>query len=792
MKSFRDLGISLDDLLSKLSDLIQVINQDGKLLHANQAWLSHLNYTQSEADYLNFFDDILQSPFVSIFQAELHRVLAGDTAHIEVVLRTKSGAELPVEGHLMLHSYDAEPLFICVFHELNQRHQQHLELERMFSMSVDMLGVADFDGNFLRLNPAWERVLGYSLNELIGQPFINFVHPDDVAHTKQVSTHSLTASGMQTYQNRYLCKDGSIVWLQWHYIAYQDMQQTYFVARDITEEYLSQSLLQETRDQLQGILDNSGTMIGLKNLEGKYILVNQEFADLFSDGDKSALVGKTDYQIFKPTVAQILETHDQSVLQSNRSLQFEESIETQEGVRTYLTTRFLLEDNQGIPYASCMIAKDITYRKLTEMQLLMRNQAIEHSPSGISIADARLPDMPLIYINPAFERTTGYSALDVIGRNCRFLQNDDRNQEAIPIIRQAIQNKESVTVVLRNYHKNGDMFYSELRLAPIRNREGYLTHYVGISTDVTERIEAEAKIQKQNNELTKTNADLARARKIAEEVTAQLATQNQALMSTNRDLTIARRQAEDATTLKSQFLATMSHELRTPLNAIIGYTEIQLAGMTGAINDEQRDYQERILTNAEHLLNLINDVLDISKIEAGRLELVSKEFALRDWVERVQNQVRVLAEEKGLQLVVNVEDRMPEQITGDPARLKQIVINLLSNAVKFTETGAVYLNIRKQNDDAWLIIVQDTGIGIPSHMQEIIFEEFRQVDSSSKRKAGGTGLGLAIVRKLLLMMGGTIRLASHLGEGSTFTITLPFYGKEVPLSASNTGGIAHD
>jgi len=788
MKSFHGLGITLDDLLSKLGDLIQVMDMQGNLLYVNNQWLNRLDYTSTQVAELNFIHDVVESPFRSIAEANLRQLShEGYLEDIKWILKSQTGEEIAIDGHLILHHTPQQELIICIFHEVTGRHQAQTELERIFAMSVDMLGVTDFDGHFVRLNPAWQHILGYSLDEMLGRKFEEFVHPDDKSRSNSAAVESQDFTSVQTFENRYLCKDGSTKWLSWHYISYPDMQQTYFVARDITEQRANQELLQEARDRLQAILDNSGTIIGLKNLEGNYILVNQEFADVFADGDKEALLNRRDIDIFPLDIATTLRDHDKAVLQSKRSLQFEESVITGEGTRTYLTTRFLLNDADNEPYSICMIAKDITYRKLTEMQLLMRNQAIEHSPSGISIADARSPDMPLIYINPAFEQVTGYPALEAIGRNCRFLQKDDRDQEGVHKIRETINNQQTVTVVIRNYRKDGKLFYNELSLAPIHDNEGELTHYVGISTDVTERIRADEKIHKQNEDLIATNADLARARQQAEDATTQISNQNQALILANRELGEARRQAEDATRLKSQFLATMSHELRTPLNAIIGYTEIQLAGMTGEITDEQRDYQERVVTNAEHLLNLINDVLDISKIEAGRMELVQKDFTLSEWVSDIDNQMRVLAEAKSLDFIVEVDSRMPDRISGDPARMKQVVINLLSNAIKFTESGSVHLTIRKHGRDTWHVIVEDTGIGIASHMQETIFEEFRQVDSSSRRKSGGTGLGLAIVRKLLLMMGGTIRLSSQSGEGSIFTITLPLETNN--MSATDVGDI---
>ncbi len=254
---------------------------------------------------------------------------------------------------------------------------------------------------------------------------------------------------------------------------------------------------------------------------------------------------------------------------------------------------------------------------------------------------------------------------------------------------------------------------------------------------------------------------------------AALEQRSRQLAQNNQELNAARERAEEATRLKSQFLATMSHELRTPLNAIIGYTEIIGAGMAGEINDEQRTYHERVLHNAEHLLKLINDILDLSKIEAGRTEILRKPFHVQEWINEVISQTRGLAEKKGLKYVVEADSTLPPLLLGDAVRLKQVAINLLANAVKFTEEGQVSFTVKRQSQTTWAIIVSDTGIGIPPHMQELVFDEFRQVDGSPQREHGGSGLGLAIVRKLVMLMGGNIRLNSTMGSGSTFTVTMP-------------------
>jgi len=263
--------------------------------------------------------------------------------------------------------------------------------------------------------------------------------------------------------------------------------------------------------------------------------------------------------------------------------------------------------------------------------------------------------------------------------------------------------------------------------------------------------------------------------------------QNETLIKGNRELAIARRQAEAANKLKSQFLATMSHELRTPLNAIIGYTQLQLAGMVGDLNDELRGFQERIFVNAQHLLHLINDVLDLSKIESGRLDLIERPYNLRDCIDEVFTQNRVLAENKGLKLNLKVDERLPEIVIGDRGRVKQVLINLLSNSIKFTDAGTITVETTLQDNNTWRLAVTDTGIGIPSHLQQTIFDEFRQADEGFER--GGTGLGLAIVRRLVLMMDGSIRLSSEVGTGSTFAVTLPMVQTALEDAEWATNGV---
>lgn len=259
---------------------------------------------------------------------------------------------------------------------------------------------------------------------------------------------------------------------------------------------------------------------------------------------------------------------------------------------------------------------------------------------------------------------------------------------------------------------------------------------------------------------------------IARDITErkQAEAQREALI---RDLQAAKRLAEENSRLKSEFLSMMSHELRTPLNAIEGFTGVVLKRIGGAdFNAKTEEYLTRVHSNSRRLLQLINDFLDLSRVEAGRLELATLPFSPAKLAQRWKDEISVLAEKKGLAFDVSVDPALPETLYGDEEAISKVAINLLSNAIKFTETGGINLKIDR-HDSMWNIVVSDTGIGIPPHAREFIFEEFRQVDQSSKRKYGGTGLGLAIVQKYTRSMGGNISVKSELGQGSTFTVAVP-------------------
>lgn len=293
-------------------------------------------------------------------------------------------------------------------------------------------------------------------------------------------------------------------------------------------------------------------------------------------------------------------------------------------------------------------------------------------------------------------------------------------------------------------------FFSEL---PTEPDEALLEVMANVGTQlgrVIERMRAEAALRNNNFQLQQALAE------------------NRALCE---DLKNKQCQLEIASKHKSQFLANMSHELRTPLNAILGYTQLIMNKIYGDVPEKIIDALSRIDVSGRHLLDLINDVLDLSKIEAGQLRLSLKPYVMKDIVREVVTAMEPLASRKQLSLTWRIPDDLPTA-KGDERRIKQVLLNLIGNAIKFTDSGGVAVHI-VLDDDRFKVKVTDTGPGISSADQARIFDEFQQADSPATRDKGGTGLGLAIVKRIVELHGGTIGVESTLGYGSVFWITLP-------------------
>ena len=369
------------------------------------------------------------------------------------------------------------------------------------------------------------------------------------------------------------------------------------------------------------------------------------------------------------------------------------------------------------------LAGEIATRRKTEQELRKLSRAVEQSSSTVVVTDTK---GKIEYVNQGFSRATGYSAEEAIGQNPSILASGKTPEHVYKEMWQTISHGDTWTGEFVNKKKNGELYEENVIISPIRNDEGEISHYIAIKEDISE---------------------LKKAWKVADE----------------------------ANRAKSFFLANMSHEIRTPMNGIIGMTRLALESDP---EPRMRHFLKTIQSASDNLLQLINDILDFSKIEARQLELENHPFSPGQLMKTTVQTIDVLASEKELKVTMDIHPDVPEAVKGDSFRLGQILLNLLSNAVKFTEKGGVAIQVERQPDHAdqvWLnFAVQDTGKGISPDKLEHIFDHFSQEDSSVTRKYGGTGLGLAICRKLSRLMGGGIQVRSAVGQGSSFSVTLPF------------------
>jgi PAS domain S-box-containing protein len=336
----------------------------------------------------------------------------------------------------------------------------------------------------------------------------------------------------------------------------------------------------------------------------------------------------------------------------------------------------------------------------------------------------------LLTVNPAFAQILGYASPEQVVENVTDIRSQlyvnstdrERLQELLRDIG-AVQGFEAQV-----YRKNGEVIDVSMNVHVIKDENNKFLYYEGILEDVTEKKQAS-------------------------------------------QFRIAKEAAEAAAQTKSEFLANMSHEIRTPLNAILGYTELILDNIYGDVPDKIHEVLERLQKNGRHLLSLINDILDLSKIEAGQLTLSLSDYSMQEVVHAVFTTVESLAAEKNLDLKVAVSPDVAYG-RGDEQRIVQVLLNLVGNAIKFTEVGEVRLDVKDSNG-TFLVSVSDTGPGLSEADHQRIFKEFLQADSSSTRKKGGTGLGLSIAKRIVEMHGGRIGVESTLGKGSTFWFTLP-------------------
>jgi len=624
---------------------------------------------------------------------------------------------------------------------------------RLFDETAIAYHDIDTKGVIRRVNRAECDLLGYEPEQLVGRPVWELVAPEKQEESRNAVTAKLgQRAPLGPFQRNYICRAGDQLTLEIHENLLLDEQGNTIGIRsallDVSGRVRAEGELKESKRQFEEMANTVPVMLWMTGRDGQCEYVNKQWLNL---------TGDTSEQVLRHGWLNSVHPEDIALLKNQPSLR---AVAEGPSLVEYRLRRF---DGQyrwiianGVPRYSSSgefegyigSAVDVTERKQTEERLRLLESVVVNATEGVMITDSSIdePGPRILYVNESFTRVTGYSLDEVRGKTPRLLQGPLTDKRPLAMVRSAMKQGKSIQVELLNYRKDGTPFWNEMDVVPIADGNGTYSHCVALQRDVTERKRVENEIQRYARELKQ---------------------KNQALIA-------AVAGAKESTELKSRFLANMSHEIRTPMNGIIGMIGLLL---TTGLNSEQEEYAGAVQQSASSLLVVINDILDLSRIEAGRLELDCVSFDLKAMVEEAVSLLAILARTKGLALSCELSADIPLSVFGDPMRIRQVITNLVGNAVKFTEEGGVNVSVREVGQSSGGISIRvevtDTGIGISREQCARLFHRFSQTDNSSTRKHGGSGLGLAISRQLVELMGGEIGVETEAGKGSTFWFTVP-------------------
>lgn len=637
-----------------------------------------------------------------------------------------------------------------------------------FDHAIDGIALLDQAGRYTYMNRAHAEIYGYEPAELIGKSWKDLYAPEWVAKIEPVLSPILMERGRWHGETIGKKKLGDTISTEISLALFPDESPEgnwlLCACRDQTAQKAARDELLDARARLQAVLD-AATEISIiaTDLDGTITVFNRG-AEWMLAYDANEMIGKQTPSIIH-LPAEVEARGRELSEQCGRPIEgFDVFVEhVKRSTHEEREWTYVRKDGQHIPvtllvtamrdaYGSITgylgIAKDLTEAKRAEAALRVSEEryqvAVQGSSDGIWDWNILTNEM---YYSPRFKKLLGYEDHEienVFASLTSRLHPDDKHGVAAAV-EAHLAKKTPYDVEYRLCTKTGQYRWFRARGQAVWNDQALPVRMAGSITDITEKKTAEQALADAAAELAGRNAELQQA----------------------RDRALA------ATQAKTEFLASMSHEIRTPMNAIIGMADLL---QETALSQVQQEYVARFSRAASGLLDLINDILDLSKIETGHVELESIPFDLHDLVDRTAEAMAVRAQAKKIELIAFVHPEVPTSVLGDPTRLRQVLVNLVGNAVKFTEHGEVLLRVEPAGDQstpgALRFSISDTGIGIPGDKISSIFESFSQVDSSTTRKYGGTGLGLSISKRIVGLMGGHIEVESVLGQGSTFSFVL--------------------
>jgi two-component system sensor histidine kinase/response regulator len=737
--------------------------QTGQVI-INERWAEISGYRLSE---LSSFTHEIWKQFVHPDDLEranqlLQNHLSGETAFYECELRMrhKSGRWVWVADHgkVTRRTADGKPLIISgTYIDITQRReaeermrQTEERFRKLFDESKQPLMLIE-DGHFIDANRAALDLCGFrSLDEFQGTTPAQIspeYQPDGQLSTLKAAEMIRAAleTGSHRFEWEHLKNDGE------HFIAevmltpirFGERSIVHVVWTDITER----KRLEARMKQFEAIVNSSDDGIISESLNGILTSWNPGAEAIFGYSAEE-MIGHS-MNVLLPDDQQDQEDLILEKIKCGEPLvHFETQRLRKNGARICISATISpIYDNNGNVIGASKIVRDITQRKQHEEELRKLSLSVEQSSNSIVITDL---NAEIEYVNSHFTQVTGYGKEEVFGKNPSILKSGHTPPAVYADLWDTLKQGKTWNGEFINRRKDGSVFYESAQINPLRDNTGAITHYVAIKEDITEKKRIEEELENYRQHLEKL---------------VQIRT---------TELEKAKLEAEAANQSKSTFLANMSHEIRTPLNAIIGFAHLLRAHIE---EPSQKDKLDRIISSGKHLLGIINDILDLSKIEAKRLTLEETAFMVPATINHVCSMMSDRVDSKGLKLIEEVDPRLKNlPLLGDPLRLGQILLNYIGNAVKFTERGSIMLRAHVVSEDSEQAMlrfeVQDTGVGISDSQMEKLFQVFEQGESSTTRKYGGTGLGLAICKKLVNMMGGDTGVVSTQGEGSTFWFTV--------------------
>lgn len=637
-------------------------------------------------------------------------------------------------------------------------------------------------GRFIYVSPSVYNLRGFSVDEALAEAFENTI--DKVSLEPVLNDINKLIYEVYVLKNKpptyYVevqqpCKDGTMVWVEMSCnIRLNEISEIeiFGICKNIQRRKTIELALKASEEQYRKLIENSQDIIFKLHIDGDFIFISPSSSNHLGylshemvGNSILTYIHEDDKLFFQNSLEYLSEINATS---KNLEIRF---IDKNQNIQWFSVSINVVKNQNNTVVAFDGIARNITEKHQSDEQLRKLSQVVEQSPNMIMIITLH---GIVEYVNQSYINISGFSKDELIGSYYQLMSTDeDLDEYQFALLRQAIDDCKPWSGEMLVKKKSGELYWQGLSISPILNADRKITHYIAISQDITDRKKIEDEFYNLNLLLEKS----------VEERTSELSMTNEFLMQEiiNRkrresEIQTAREDAEKAYKTKTEFISRMSHELRTPLNSILGFA--QLLEM-GELNPGQRKGVRHILTSGKHLLKLINEVLDISKIEAGKFTLTSDIVKLKTVIDEAIDLVMPLTTDKQIVLRNLTYEINGLAIETDKQRLVQVLVNLLNNAIKYNKPqGKVELSVLlpedQQTDNQFLkIIIADSGVGMTPESLSKLFIPFERIDQNDS-VIEGTGLGLSIAKEIIIAMGGDIKAESVLGEGSRFSILLPW------------------